>query len=244
MVVEEAKSTNNQIAARNHSLDDRLIRRWRKEESKLREMCDTKRFRMDGAGRKIHNSELEEALLGVQCEIQEEDDDHESKAENQLSESSQKDFDNSANCSTKDYQNINIKRELEEQQQIQHPNIKKEFDPGQVPFENHFNIEGVDPLEKAKKSKRAFSLEYKLLVVEEAKKTNNRHIARDHGLDESVIRRWRKDEIKIREAIERQKGLKSPRLRLDGAGRKVQNKGLEEALFAWVIAKQADHIGT
>ena len=183
--------------------------------------------------------------MGVQCEIQEENDDHESKAENQLSESSQKDFDNSANCSTKDYQNINIKSELEEQQQqIQHPNIKKEFDPGQVqPFENHFNIEGVDPLEKAKKSKRAFSLEYKLLVVEEAKKTNNRHIARDHGLDESVIRRWRKDEIKIREAIERQKGLKSPRLRLDGAGRKVQNKGLEEELFAWVIAKQADHIG-
>ena len=58
MVVEEAKSTNNQIAARNHSLDDRLVRRWRKEEAKLREMCDTKRFRMDGAGRKIQNSEL------------------------------------------------------------------------------------------------------------------------------------------------------------------------------------------
>ena len=58
MVVEQAKSTNNQIAARNHSLDDRLVRRWRKEEAKLREMCDTKRFRMDGAGRKIQNSEL------------------------------------------------------------------------------------------------------------------------------------------------------------------------------------------
>ena len=47
-----------------------------------------------------------------------------------------------------------------------------------------------------KKNKRAFSLDFKLQVVEEAKKSNNRHTAREHEIDESLVRSWRKNEAK------------------------------------------------
>ena len=126
------------------------------------------------------------------------------------------------------YENVEIKCEVDEHEQLLNP------------YESHFQIEGVDPLLNSKKNKRAFSLDYKLLVLEEAKLSNNRQIARNHGIDESVIRRWRKDEMKIREACDRQRNNQSKRLRLGGAGRKVQNKGLEESLFSWVIAQQSD----
>ena len=126
------------------------------------------------------------------------------------------------------YENVEIKCEVDEHEQLLNP------------YDSHFQIDGVDPLLNSKKNKRAFSLDYKLLVLEEAKLSNNRQIARNHGIDESVIRRWRKDEMKIREACDRQRTNPSKRLRLGGAGRKVQNKGLEESLFAWVIAQQSD----
>ena len=38
------------------------------------------------------------------------------------------------------------------------------------------------------------------MIVEEAKKTNNRYTSRNHFIDESVIRKWRKDETKMRES--------------------------------------------
>ena len=45
-----------------------------------------------------------------------------------------------------------------------------------------------------------FSLEFKLQVVEEAKKADNNHVvAKKHKIDESMIRNWRKKESKMRE---------------------------------------------
>ena len=54
-------------------------------------------------------------------------------------------------------------------------------------------------------SRRSFPLEYKLMIVEEAKRTNNSAAARVHNLNESVIRQWRKDETKIRESLDQGK---------------------------------------
>ena len=53
------------------------------------------------------------------------------------------------------------------------------------------------------------------MIVEEAKKTNNRYTSRNHFIDESVIRKWRKDETKMREALDQGK----VRFRMEGAGR-------------------------
>ena len=43
------------------------------------------------------------------------------------------------------------------------------------------------------------------MIVEEAKKTNNRYTSRNHFIDESVIRKWRKDETKMRESLDQGK---------------------------------------
>ena len=53
------------------------------------------------------------------------------------------------------------------------------------------------------------------MIVEEAKKTNNRYTSRNHFIDESVIRKWRKDETKMRESLDQGK----VRFRMEGAGR-------------------------
>ena len=93
-----------------------------------------------------------------------------------------------------------------------------------------------------KKNKRAFSLDFKLQVVEEAKKSNNRHTAREHEIDESLVRSWRKNEAKMRETCEKEKNVNTKRFRLDGSGRKVKNKELEEKLFSWVMSQRAGEI--
>ena len=67
--------------------------------------------------------------------------------------------------------------------------------------------------------RRSFPLEYKLMIVEEAKRTNNRAAARMHNLHEKSIRNWRSEEYKLREALEQGK----VRFRLEGAGRKSEN---------------------
>ena len=52
--MEEAKKSSNNDAARTHSVDESLIRRWRKQEWKLREALSSgkTRFRLEGGGRK------------------------------------------------------------------------------------------------------------------------------------------------------------------------------------------------
>ena len=58
-----------------------------------------------------------------------------------------------------------------------------------------------------KKQKRtAYPLDYKLRIVEEANLCdNNREIGRKHGLDEASVRNWRRDEMKIRDALSKGK---------------------------------------
>ena len=52
--MEEAKKSSNNDAARTHSVCESLIRRWRKQEWKLREALSSgkTRFRLEGGGRK------------------------------------------------------------------------------------------------------------------------------------------------------------------------------------------------
>ena len=52
------------------------------------------------------------------------------------------------------------------------------------------------------RSKISHPLDYKLQIIEEAKISgSNRGTARKHGLSESQIRNWRKNENKIRDAL-------------------------------------------
>lgn len=49
-------------------------------------------------------------------------------------------------------------------------------------------------------------MEYKLFILEEARQHSSRKAAKTHNLDDRLIRRWRKEEPKIKEAYEYQKG--------------------------------------
>ena len=52
--------------------------------------------------------------------------------------------------------------------------------------------------------KKAYSFEFKLRLVEEAKRSSNREVGRDHGISETCIRKWRKNEDKLIEASNNQ----------------------------------------
>ena len=52
------------------------------------------------------------------------------------------------------------------------------------------------------RSKNSYPLDYKLQIIEEAKLSgSNRGTARKHGLSESQIRNWKKNESEIRNAL-------------------------------------------
>ena len=71
--------------------------------------------------------------------------------------------------------------------------------------------------------KTVFSLEFKLQVVEEAKKTDNNHaVAKKHKIEESMLRNWRKKESKMREKAKN--SIRKTQFRLPGGGRKPKNK--------------------
>ena len=76
----------------------------------------------------------------------------------------------------------------------------------------------------SKKRLKSYSSEYKLTVVNYAENTSNRAAERFHGVNECMIRKWRKkkDELKKPNAAKRQK--------LEGGGRKPSLGKLEEIL--------------
>ena len=73
---------------------------------------------------------------------------------------------------------------------------------------------------KVVKQRRNYPLEFKLMIVEEAKSSNNSIVARTHGINKKCVRFWRRDELKIRAALE----SGQVRFRLEGGGRKAESK--------------------
>ena len=65
------------------------------------------------------------------------------------------------------------------------------------------------------KKYNSYPLEYKIMIIEEAKRSNNSLVSRTHGIDKKSIRHWRRDELKIRAALESGRNF-----RLAGGGRK------------------------
>jgi len=84
-----------------------------------------------------------------------------------------------------------------------------------------------DPTKKTKRC--SYSMDYKLQIIEKAKETNNRSVARSEDLNESLVRQWRKNEQKIRQAITQQNSddpsvaikASKARFRLEGGGKKI-----------------------
>ena len=53
-------------------------------------------------------------------------------------------------------------------------------------------------LSSSKRKRQNYSLEFKIEVIEEAKKSYNTTIARKYNIDEKLVRDWRKNENKIK----------------------------------------------
>jgi transposase-like protein len=86
----------------------------------------------------------------------------------------------------------------------------------------------------SKKRLKSYSSEYKLTVVNYAENTSNRAAERFYGVNECMIRKWRKkkDELKKPNAAKRQK--------LEGGGRKPSLGKLEEILVERVFQERAN----
>lgn len=89
---------------------------------------------------------------------------------------------------------------------------------------------------------RAYPFEFKLRVIEEAKRTSNRKAARVFGVNEKCIRNWRLQEAELRQTLDIEQELSSNtkrRYRLGGAGRKPQQL-LDNFAFVDIEIKEND----
>lgn len=62
----------------------------------------------------------------------------------------------------------------------------------------------------------AYPIEFKLMVIQEAKRTTNRNAARVHGVNERSIRLWRSQEAELIHTRDLESTLTKPRYRMKG----------------------------
>ena len=73
-----------------------------------------------------------------------------------------------------------------------------------------FRIKSATP-----QTRKSYPIPYKLMIIEESKLISRAELCQKHGIGESVIRKWRKDETKMRESLDQGK----VRFRMEAAGR-------------------------
>ena len=74
--------------------------------------------------------------------------------------------------------------------------------------------------DKVLKKRQNYPLEFKLMIVEEAKTSNISVVAQRHGIGRACIQDWKRNEYKIRAAL----ASGQVRFRLEGGGRKAESK--------------------
>ena len=56
---------------------------------------------------------------------------------------------------------------------------------------------------KSCQTRKSYPIPFKLMIIEESKRMNSvREVARKHSISKSMVCNWRKNEIKIRDALE------------------------------------------
>jgi hypothetical protein len=86
--------------------------------------------------------------------------------------------------------------------------------------------------------RQCYSLTFKLAVIKSAKATSNVAAARTHKVDESMVRRWRRQEVRLIAAEKAKTYRGGGRSRLSGGGRSVKFENLEDLLFQWIVAER------
>jgi len=143
------------------------------------------------------------------------------------------------------FQNVNIKSEPEpwgNETNLNSYSYDTSGDAGNGD-DNYFgDANEIDPIilqGATPNKKRKYTLEFKLMLVEEAKNGNNRSVAQKYDLPEKCVRYWRKNEQKITEALA-QAGNKEI-YQLPGSGRKRDDL-LEQILFDWYTQQKTHNL--
>ena len=55
---------------------------------------------------------------------------------------------------------------------------------------------------KSSQNRKSYPIPYKLMIIEESKLMSCSEVARKHSIDKSMVRKWRKDEVKFLNALE------------------------------------------
>ena len=155
-----------------------------------------------------------------------------------------------------DFEENEVKNELkcDENEDILEPEITVKTEEIEADF-HLVDLPDPDALlllnDPTKKTKRcSYSMDYKLQIIEKAKETNNRSVARSEDLNESLVRQWRKNEQKIRQAITQQNSYdpsvaikaSKARFRLEGGGKKSMYTDLEEKVFQWILECRKNNV--
>ena len=93
--------------------------------------------------------------------------------------------------------------------------------------------------ERCPSERRSYNVSFKLKTVECAEKKSKEAAAREMGVDSKMIREWCKQKQMLTSL--KKKGASS-RKRQCGAGRKVLDVDLEDALFSWLLELRSRNI--
>ena len=88
----------------------------------------------------------------------------------------------------------------------------------------------------AKKSRKCYTIEYKMKLLKEVKDSNISAVARKYKIDRTVISRWKLNSEKLEESLEssHHKHEHKNAFRVEGGGRKPLSIDMEEEIFIWI----------
>ena len=92
----------------------------------------------------------------------------------------------------------------------------------------------------AKKSRKCYTIEYKMKLLKEVKDSNISAVARKYKIDRTVISRWKLNSEKLEESLEssNHKHEHKNAFRVEGGGRKPLSIDMEEEIFTWIMYRR------
>ena len=92
----------------------------------------------------------------------------------------------------------------------------------------------------AKKSRKCYSIEYKLRLLNEVKDSNISAVARKYKIDRTVISRWKLNSEKLEESLENSNHKHEHKnvFKIEGAGRRPLSVEMEDEIFTWIMYRR------
>ena len=108
-------------------------------------------------------------------------------------------------------------------------------------------LSSKNPSQK-KKPRKSYPVDYKLKVLDYSRGKNNCETALHFNIDESLVRRWKKNQQKLRDLAKNTQDFRTnkagnhivkKKFRLLGAGRKIVDTERDDDVMAWIVDKRS-----